>query len=125
MDGLWYWGCAILAHKVSSSSAATVEACIPLHACVCACYIHLLHRELSLWISPRFREAGKYVATPVSGPYSPHKKTNNRYSTSAGAKAVIATWTELLNSQVCMQVAAHPGSVSPPSTPLADRLANG
>ena len=53
IDGLWYWGCAPLADAVAASSGATVAAC---------------------------RAAGKFVATPVSGPYSPHSKYNNRYS---------------------------------------------
>ena len=46
------------------------------------------------WRRRPCRKAGKFSATPVSGPYSPHSANNNRYSQSRGAKAVIDTWTE-------------------------------
>jgi hypothetical protein len=81
MDGLWYWGCAPLADAVVNSSRATVQAC---------------------------REAGKYVATPVSGPYSPHVGPrghgNNRYTPSHGGKAVADTWAEHIASQPDMVI---------------------
>ena len=78
LDGLWYWGCAPPADAVVNSSRDTVTAC---------------------------REVGKYVATPVSGPYSPHLPGgNNRYTPSHGGRAVIATWTEHVQSQPDMVV---------------------
>eukprot|EP01047_Picozoa_sp_COSAG01_P103342 COSAG01_NODE_32814_length_575_cov_0.539916_2_plen_139_part_00 len=50
------------------------------------------------------REAGKYVATPVSGPYSPHTKGNNRYTPGHGGRAVIDAWTEHVRSQPDMVI---------------------
>lgn len=77
LDGLWYWGCSPPADAVVNSSRDTVAAC---------------------------REAGKYVATPVSGPYSPHIKGNNRYTPGHGGRAVIDAWTEHVRSQPDMVI---------------------
>ena len=77
LDGLWYWGCAPPADAVVNSSRDTVQAC---------------------------REAGKYVATPVSAPYSPHRKGNNRYTPGHGGRAIVDVWTEHLRSQPDMVI---------------------
>ena len=77
LDGLWYWGCSPPADAVVNSSRDTVRAC---------------------------REAGKFVATPVSGPYSPHLKGNNRFTPGHGGQAVIDTWTEHVKSQPDMVI---------------------
>ena len=77
LDGLWYWGCAPPADAVVNSSRDTVAAC---------------------------RAAGKYVATPVSGPYSPSGKTNNRYTPSHGGRSIIDVWTEHIASQPDMVI---------------------
>ena len=77
LDGLWYWGCAPPADAVANSSRDTVQAC---------------------------RERGKYVATPVSGPYSPHGKSNNRYTPSHGGRSTINVWTEHIHSQPDMVI---------------------
>ena len=77
LDGLWYWGCAPPADAVVNSSRDTVTAC---------------------------REAQKYVATPVSGPYSPHIKGNNRYTPGHGGQAVIDAWTAHVRNQPDMVV---------------------
>ena len=50
------------------------------------------------------REAGKFVATPVSGPYSPHLKGNNRFTPGHGGQAVIDAWTEHVKSQPDMVI---------------------
>jgi hypothetical protein len=60
------------------------------------------HLEFNHHLEPNHqacREAGKFVVTPVSGPYSPHKKGNNRYTQSHGGKAVVDEWTEHVRSQ--------------------------
>ena len=78
LDGLWYLGCAPPADAVVNSSRMnTVAAC---------------------------REAGKFVATPVSGPYSPHGKGNNRYTPAHGGQAVIDVWMEHVRSQPDMVI---------------------
>ena len=77
LDGLWYWGCAPPADAVVNSSRDTVQAC---------------------------REAGKFVATPVSGPYSPHMKGNNRYTPGHGGRAIVDVWTEHVHSQPDMVI---------------------
>eukprot|EP01044_Picomonas_judraskeda_P001878 COSAG03_NODE_120_length_12312_cov_15.216900_9_plen_352_part_00 len=77
LDGLWYWGCSPPADAVANSSRDTVRAC---------------------------REAGKLVATPVSGPYSPHGPGNNRYTPGHGGRGVIDVWTEHIQSQPDMVI---------------------
>ena len=77
LDGLWYWGCSPPADAVANSSRDTVTAC---------------------------REVGKYVAVPVSGPYSPHGKGNNRYTPSHGGRSVVEVWTEHIRSQPDMVI---------------------
>lgn len=77
LDGLWYWGCAPPADAVVNSSRDTVTAC---------------------------REVGKYVAVPVSGPYSPHVKGNNRYTPSHGGRSIVQVWAEHIRSQPDMVI---------------------
>eukprot|EP01047_Picozoa_sp_COSAG01_P062323 COSAG01_NODE_7908_length_2997_cov_10.717046_2_plen_378_part_00 len=77
LDAFWYWGAAALGDQVANSSRAVVKAC---------------------------REAGKYAATPVSAPYSPHIGKRNRYVTGHGATALIETWMEHVHSQPDMVI---------------------
>jgi hypothetical protein len=70
LDALWYWGCADLPDNVANASQLNVEAC---------------------------RAYGKKAVAPVSAPYSPHSKGNNRYFTGHGAKGLIQTWMAHIN----------------------------
>ncbi len=70
LDALWYWGCADLPDNVANASLLNVEAC---------------------------KAYGKKAVAPVSAPYSPHGKGNNRYYSGSGAKGLIQTWMAHIN----------------------------